>query len=98
MPWGARYVAEVHAFRGEGASAMRWLNGIGWGPACRGLTLAQSVYYSPFLAKLEGMPDWEDYRADLLQFMQRCSFGPDADTAPKAAGFHSSSRVTGSTP
>jgi hypothetical protein len=82
MPWGARHVAEVHAFRGDGASAMHWLSGIGWGPDCRDLRLAQSVYYSPFLAKLEGMPDWDEYRSDLLRFMRSCTYGLEIDKNP----------------
>ena len=69
-PWNALYAAEVHAWRGEGPAALEWLNRIDpreISPQGRYLI---SAYYSPFLAKLEGIPAWDDYRSGLLQIMR----------------------------
>jgi TolB-like protein/DNA-binding winged helix-turn-helix (wHTH) protein/tetratricopeptide (TPR) repeat protein len=78
-PWGAFHAAEVHAYRGEHASALDWLDRIDPGSGCENMRLASFVYYSPFLARLAGAPDWEAYRAGTLQSMRECSHGLEID-------------------
>jgi TolB-like protein/DNA-binding winged helix-turn-helix (wHTH) protein/Tfp pilus assembly protein PilF len=88
-PWNAFYAAEVHAWRGEGPEAFEWLNRIDPDeirPRGRYLITA---YYSPFLAKLEGTPAWDDYRSSLLQLM-RGDWAVDPDSsAEDSSGFQS---------
>lgn len=69
-PWNAFYAAEVHAWRGEGDAALEWLSQIELDEVSLKRRYFMSAYYSPFLAKLEGMPAWDDYRSGLLQLMQ----------------------------
>jgi len=78
-PWVAFHAAEVHAYRGEHASALDWLDRIDPGSGCENMRLASFVYYSPFLARLAGAPDWEAYRAGTLQSMRECSHGLEID-------------------
>jgi hypothetical protein len=84
--WGAFHAAEVHAYRGENARALDWLDRIDFGSSCENIKLASSVYYSPFLAQLAGTPGWEDVRADALQGMQGCSHGMGIDQDPPFVG------------
>ena len=79
--WGAFYAAEAHAYRGEGTKAMELLKPVGFGSSCNeGLDLAESVYYSPFLARLGGLPEWQVYRTGVFAFMRGCLFGLDVDS------------------
>lgn len=81
-PWRALYAAEVLAFRGENAKAAEWLKGIEVTTHCTDwLFFTESVYYSPFLAKLNGTPAWEDYRAGVLERMKGCLLGLEVDPA-----------------
>jgi TolB-like protein/DNA-binding winged helix-turn-helix (wHTH) protein/Tfp pilus assembly protein PilF len=85
-PWGAFHAAEVHAYRGEHALALDWLDRIGLGSGCENTSLAASVFYSPFLSRLAGTPDWEDYRSGALQSMQGCSHGLEIGGDRSVAG------------
>ena len=69
-PWNAVYAAEVHAWRGEGSAALEWLSRIDPGEIRPLSKYFITAYYSPFLAKLEGTPEWDDYRSGLLQIMR----------------------------
>ena len=69
-PWNALYAAEVHAWRGEPDAALEWLSRIDLDAVVPRTRYFNSAYYSPFLAKLEGTPAWDDYRLSLLQLMQ----------------------------
>jgi TolB-like protein/DNA-binding winged helix-turn-helix (wHTH) protein len=69
-PWNAFYAAEVHAWRGEGHAALDWLARIDIDEIDPQLRYLISAYYSPFLAKLRGTPEWDDYRSGLLQIMR----------------------------
>jgi tetratricopeptide (TPR) repeat protein len=85
-PWGAFYAAEVHAYRGENAGALDWLGRIDLGSGCEMTKLASFVYYSPFLSRLAGVPDWEAYRAGTLQVISGCSHGLAIDADPSFVG------------
>jgi len=87
-PWSAFYAAEVHAYRGENARALDWLGRVDIGPACEDVKLASFIYYSPFLSRLAGTPDWQAYRAGALQSMQGCSHGVEIDEGLMDKGFH----------
>ena len=69
-PWNSFYAAEVHAWRGEGAKALDWLGRIDLDEISPQTRYFISAYYSPFLAKLEGTPAWDEYRSGLLEWMQ----------------------------
>jgi TolB-like protein len=84
--WGALHVAEVHAYRGESARALDWLGRVDLGSECGNKNLASSVYYSPFLARLAGTPEWEEYRADVLKGMQGCSHSQGIEQDPSFVG------------
>ena len=55
---------------GEGPAALGWLARIDLDEIEPQLRYLISAYYSPFLAKLEGTPEWDDYRSRLLQVMR----------------------------
>jgi TolB-like protein/DNA-binding winged helix-turn-helix (wHTH) protein/tetratricopeptide (TPR) repeat protein len=77
--WDAYRIAEVHAFRGERREAMEWLREINFGEDCGELALARFIYYSPFLAALDGNPDWESYRSGILELNRECLKGFEVD-------------------
>lgn len=69
-PWNAFYAAEVHAWRGNGPAALDLLSRIDLDEISVRTRYFNAAYYSPFLAKLEGTPAWDDYRSKLLKWMQ----------------------------
>jgi adenylate cyclase len=84
-PWNAFYAAEVHAWRGEASAALEWLSRIDLDEISPLGRYFISAYYSPFLAKLEGTPEWDDYRSGLLQIMRS-----DWDVDPNSSDEESS--------
>ena len=80
--WSALNVAEVLAQRGDIKQALSWLERIDIEPNCGNDNFAPAVYYSPFLADIEGNEAWETYRADVLQVMRNCLLGLDLSTVP----------------
>jgi TolB-like protein/DNA-binding winged helix-turn-helix (wHTH) protein len=87
-PWNAFYAAEVHAWRGEEDEALEWLSRIDLDEVSPRTRYFISAYYSPFLAKLEGTPGWDDYRSRLLQVMQG-----DGEADPVSSALDSSRRA-----
>lgn len=85
-PGDAVYAAEVHAYRGESPAALAWLRRIEFGPGCELRGLASRIYYSPLLDKLSGTPAWETYRAEVLRFMQGCTYGLKIDRIQSLIG------------
>jgi tetratricopeptide (TPR) repeat protein len=79
--FGAFYVSEVYAYRGNRPEAMAWLNRIRFEQDCVDQLLTDHVYFSPFLASLEDFPAWETYRAGVLQLKERCALGLDLEAA-----------------
>lgn len=79
--FGALYVAEVHAWRGEAAESLDWLERVNYPKQCSAVVLAENVYYSPLLASLDGNPKWAKFRADAFQVMKDCTLGLDVDSA-----------------
>jgi hypothetical protein len=77
-------VAEVYAYRGEPGQALAWLNRIELREDCGEEGLWQSIYYSPFLARLGDEPSWAKYRAAAFELMQGCLLGLDLERAPNA--------------
>jgi len=79
--WDALLVAEVYAFRGEHPDALEWLQGIDYGEDCEqaAVALARDVYYSPFLAMLDGTPEWLDYQSSVLEMNKECLQGFEID-------------------
>jgi TolB-like protein len=77
--WDALLIAEVLAFRGDRPGAMAWLQGIDFGRVCEAPMLNRNIYYSPFLAMLNGMDDWESYRSSALEMNQECLKGFEVD-------------------
>jgi len=78
--FGALYVAEILAYQGQHTKVFDWLEKISFGTHCSDLTLADYIYYSPFLSRLEGNPAWEEYRSDVLDFKKGCAFGLVTDS------------------
>jgi TolB-like protein/DNA-binding winged helix-turn-helix (wHTH) protein len=77
--WNAFYAAEVHAFKREVPKALESLHRIRFAKSCEDAKLAQFVYYSPFLARLNGSPAWEQYRSRVLQTLRGCLLGLSLD-------------------
>jgi len=75
--WSALNVAEVFAQRGDIDQALSWLERLDLEPNCDTDNFAPAVYYSPFLAALDGTAEWESYRAGVLQVMRNCLLGLD---------------------
>ncbi|MGA9574516.1 MAG: tetratricopeptide repeat protein [Lysobacterales bacterium] len=76
--WGALNVAEVFAQRREAERALSWLERIEIESTCdHDIFFSVAVYYSPFLADLDGMEAWESYRTGVLQGMSSCLLGLD---------------------
>lgn len=71
------YAAEVLAFRGDKEEAMARLGKIEFSTDCSDGFLTETAYYSPFLRKLEGMPEWEDFKDGALDVMKGCLLGLD---------------------
>jgi tetratricopeptide (TPR) repeat protein len=74
-------IAEVLAFRGENRAALERLQGIDFGEDCQAKFLAARIYYSPFLAMLDGDPGWADYRSGVLEMNRACLQGFEVDSA-----------------
>lgn len=76
----ALYVAEVYAQKGNVEESMRWLQQIEFADDCVDDDFTESVYYSPFLAKLDGLEVWHAYRSNVAKEMEACLFGLDVST------------------
>ena len=86
-PWNAFYAAEVHAWRGNGAAALEWLSRIDLEEVSPKTRYFNAAYYSPFLAKLDGTPAWDEYRSGLLQWMQGYHDFDLASSGENSSGF-----------
>jgi tetratricopeptide (TPR) repeat protein len=80
--WDALNVAEVFAQRGDIKQALSWLERIHFEPKCEKDNFAPFVYYSPFLANLDGTEAWETYRTNVLQIMRNCLLELDLSDTP----------------
>ncbi len=56
-------VAEVHAYRGESAQALTWLNRLKPHLLCFGGVMPIDAYYSHFLARLDDLKQWREAAA-----------------------------------
>jgi TolB-like protein/DNA-binding winged helix-turn-helix (wHTH) protein len=77
-------VAEVHAYREEPDQALAWLKRIELNGDCGEVPLWQSIYYSPFLARLGDEPAWAKHRSAAFELMQGCRLGLDLERASGA--------------
>ena len=73
--WDALRIAEVYAFHGEKERALHWLHKIDFRSTCQTGSLAEKVYYSPFLGNLGDFPTWKRIQSRILEGNQQCLHG-----------------------